>query len=81
MCYYVYILKSVNFPDEIYVGFTLDTSSRLQKHNEGGSVYTKDHRTWEIVFSCSFKDKSKALAFEKYLKSHSGRVFAQKRLW
>jgi hypothetical protein len=27
-----------------------------------------------------FPDKYKALAFEKYLKSHSGRAFAKKRL-
>lgn len=81
MPYYVYILKSINFPDKIYIGYTLDVSSRLQKHNEGGSVYTKDYRPWEMAWYCTFPDKSKALAFEKYLKSHSGRAFAQKRLW
>ena len=80
MIYYVYILKSINFPDKIYIGYTLDISSRLQKHNEGGSIYTKDHRPWEMVWHCTFLDKSKALEFEKYLKSHSGRAFAQKRL-
>lgn len=31
-----------------------------------------------LVFS--FPDKYKALEFEKYLKSHSGRAFAKKRL-
>ena len=29
---------------------------------------------------CAFPDKYKALAFEKYLKSHSSRAFANKRL-
>ena len=78
--YYVYILKSINCSDKIYVGYTLDIESRLAKHNEGGSVYTKDYRPWELVLSCTFNDKLKALAFEKYLKSHSGRAFMQKRL-
>jgi len=29
----------------------------------------------------AFTDKEKALKFETYLKSHSGRTFAQKRFW
>ena len=29
----------------------------------------------------AFRDRSKALAFERYLKSPSGRAFANKRLW
>jgi hypothetical protein len=29
----------------------------------------------------AFKDKNKAKQFEEYLKSHSGRAFAQKRFW
>ena len=81
MLYNVYILKSINFPHKIYIGYTLDIFLRLQKHNEGGSVYTKKYKPWEIVFSCIFNDKSKAIAFEKYLKSHSGRAFAKKHLW
>ncbi|MDX2095626.1 MAG: GIY-YIG nuclease family protein, partial [Alphaproteobacteria bacterium] len=35
---------------------------------------------WELVWYCAFPDKYKALEFEKYLKSHSGRAFANKRL-
>ncbi len=33
-----------------------------------------------IIRSINFPDQYKALAFEKYLKSHSGRAFAKKRL-
>lgn len=78
--YYVYVLKSINFPEKIYVGYTLDVHARLAKHNEGGSIYTKDHKPWEIVFHGTFHNKYKALEFEKYLKSHAGRVFIEKRL-
>jgi len=78
--FYVYIIKSLNNPDKFYVGYTLNVISRLDKHNEGGSVYTSEHKPWELVWHCEFKDKQQALAFEKYLKSHSGRAFMKKRL-
>lgn len=78
--YYVYILKSLSYQDKIYIGYTLKISDRLAVHNEGGSVYTKAYKPWELVFFCAFVEKGRALAFEKYLKSHAGRVFIEKRL-
>jgi len=77
--YYVYIIKSIQYPEVRYVGFTADLEARLKKHNEGGSVHTTRCRPWELVASVIIPDKGKALAFERYLKSHSGRAFAQKR--
>ena len=78
--HFVYIIKSINFSDKFYVGYTLDVESRLKTHNNGGSIYTQEHKPWELVFYCAFQNKTKALNFEKYLKSHSGRIFLQKRL-
>ena len=78
--YYVYIIKSELVPDKFYVGYSLDVKSRLIKHNEGGSIYTKDYKPWTLVFCSVFKEKHIALGFEKYLKSHSGRSFMKKRL-
>jgi predicted GIY-YIG superfamily endonuclease len=78
--YYVYIIKSQKIPEKFYAGYTLDITSRLEVHNNGGSVYTADHKPWELVWHCSFNDKMKAIEFERYLKSHSGRAFMQKRL-
>jgi predicted GIY-YIG superfamily endonuclease len=78
--YYVYIIKSINYPDKIYIGYTVHVHERIKKHNEHGSVYTKNWCPWILIFYCSFNDKLKALAFEKYLKSHSGRAFIQKRI-
>lgn len=72
------IIKSVAYPDKSY-GYTLDVKSRLDKHNEGGSIYTKNHKPWSLVWYCSFESKAKALVFEAYLKSHSGRAFFHKR--
>jgi len=39
-----------------------------------------EFKPWELVWYCAFPDKYRALEFEKYLKSHSGRAFAKKRL-
>ncbi len=78
--YFVYIIKSQKTPDTFYVGYTLNIISRLENHNTGGSVYTALDRPWELVWACSFNDKIKAIDFERYLKSHSGRAFMQKRL-
>ena len=78
MCF-VYILRSINFPTRVYVGFTEDIRARLQKHNEGGNVSTAPYRPWKMIFYCAFEDKGKALAFETYLKSHSGKAFSAKR--
>lgn len=78
--YFVYIINSECQPDKFYIGYTLDVESRLVVHNQGGSIYTKDYRPWNLTWYCAFEEKDRVLEFEKYLKSHSGRAFAKKRL-
>ena len=78
---YTYVLQSVGDPDRHYIGYTTDLESRMVKHNEGGSPHTAKYRPWELVTYLSFSNQAKALAFEAYLKSGSGRAFAKKRLW
>ena len=78
MNYYVYILQSESYDEKYYLGFTTDIKRRLQKHNNGEVSYTSKYKPWELKNSISFTDKSKALAFEKYLKSHTGRVYTKK---
>lgn len=68
----------MNFPDNHYVGYTTDLKKRLAKHNEGGSDYTSKFKPWKLKTAISFEYRDKALAFEKYLKTHSGRAFASK---
>lgn len=76
--YYVYILRSLSKPDQTYVGYTTDLQARLAKHNEGGSPYTSKNKPWQVEVAMAFSDKQKALAFEKYLKSGSGREFSRR---
>ncbi|MCK4498981.1 GIY-YIG nuclease family protein [Candidatus Babeliales bacterium] len=78
---YVYLLRSIPFPKQTYVGQTDDLKARFKKHNEGGSIHTAKYKPWKLVIYLGFCDYHKALAFEKYLKSGSGRELAKKRLW
>ena len=77
--YYVYILQSQK-DQSYYTGMSEDVEKRLQDHNWHLSTYSKSKAPFELVWHCSFKDKNKALDFEKYLKSGSGFAFARKRL-
>ncbi|MBB3917041.1 GIY-YIG nuclease family protein [Rhizobium fabae] len=76
----VYILCSVEFPDRYYVGVTGDLKSRLAKHNAGEVSHTSKYVPWSLKTYLAFSDEAQAFAFEKYLKSASGRAFAKKRL-
>jgi predicted GIY-YIG superfamily endonuclease len=79
--YHVYLIKSIAYPEVLYVGYTLNIESRLETHNAGGSIHTAKYKPWELVMFLSFRDELKAKEFEQYLKSQSGRAFAKKRLW
>lgn len=76
--HYTYILKSVSHPDQSYIGYTSNLKQRLTNHNSGKSLHTSKFKPWQLDFYCAFNDKHKALDFEKYLKSHSGKAFAKK---
>lgn len=78
--FYVYILNSEKDSQKYYVGFTEDLKARLNAHNSGQCTYTARHKPWNIKTAVAFTDRGKALDFERYLKSPSGRAFAKKRL-
>lgn len=78
--WYVYIIRSVSFPNQEYSGASADLRQRIADHNAGKSKHTAKFVPWELVWYSAFPDKYRALQFEKYLKSHSGRAFARKRL-
>ena len=78
--FYVYILRSEACPPHFYAGFTEDLDGRLAHHNSGGDPHTAKYRPWRIKTAIAFTDREHALAFERYLKSPSGRAFAKKRL-
>jgi putative endonuclease len=78
--WYVYIIQSVSRVDDVYVGMASNLKQRFADHNAGKSPHTSKFMPWSLKWYCAFPEKGDALAFEKYLKSHSGRAFASKRL-
>jgi len=78
---YVYLIRSESHPQQSYIGITSDLKKRLAVHNSGGSTHTSKFKPWKLITSLAFSEDSKALAFERYLKTGSGRAFAKKRLW
>jgi putative endonuclease len=77
---YVYILQCIDDPERYYTGVTDDLRARLKAHNSGKVPHTSKFKPWRINTYVAFSDPARAFAFEKYLKSHSGRAFAKKRL-
>lgn len=75
---YVYILQSLSDSDRFYDGITKDLKLRLKKHNAGEVLHTAKYKPWKIKNYVAFQDPGKAHAFERYLKSGSGRAFAKK---
>jgi predicted GIY-YIG superfamily endonuclease len=76
---YVYILESLD-SQHFYIGITDDLRARLVKHNAGEVPHTSKYGPWRINTYVALSDGAQAVAFEKYLKSASGRAFAKKRL-
>ncbi len=74
----VYIVRC--FDDTYYVGCTNNLKERLKRHSKGQVQSTKNRLPIVLITSIVFTDKYKAYAFEKYLKSGSGRAFMNKRL-
>lgn len=77
---YVYILQSIDHPDQFYTGLCKDVEVRLAAHNAGQSPHTAKFKPWRLLSFHWFERAETAVAFERYLKSGSGRAFARKRL-
>ena len=78
---YVYLIQSIPFPEQKYIGITKDFEKRLTDHNTGKSPHTSKFKPWKLITYFAFPNDKKALQFEKYLKSGSGHAFANKHFW
>ena len=75
---FVYVLKSTNSQPHFYVGSTSDVVARLAHHNAGRCPHTARHRPWQLHVTITLPDEPRAIQFERYLKSGSGRAFAKR---
>jgi putative endonuclease len=78
--HYAYILKSESHPAQRYIGSTSDLKGRLKLHNSGNSAHTSKFPPWLLDAYFAFSDKQRAAAFERYLKSRSGKAFMKRHL-
>ena len=76
--HYVYILIDTTTETHHYVGSTQDLQARLAKHNAGEVPHTSKFKPWKVESYFAFETKEKAAAFEAYLKTGSGRSFANR---
>ena len=78
--FYVYILQSEVAEEAFHIGLTEDLQARLKTHNAGQVFHTAKYLPWRIKTAVAFTDRQRAIEFERYLKSASGRAFTKKRL-
>ena len=78
--YYTYILRNYK-TFRYYVGYTNDLKNRLKEHLSGNVQSTKSDLHYELEWYCAFKTEKQAVAFEKYLKTGSGRACMKKRFF
>ena len=76
--YYVYLLVDIATETHRYTGVTEDLQARLAKHNAGEVPHTSKFKLWKVEAYFAFETKEKATAFEAYLKTGSGRSFANR---
>ncbi|MEA1929881.1 MAG: GIY-YIG nuclease family protein [Patescibacteria group bacterium] len=75
--YYVYSLRCQN---GFYIGCTDNLKDRLTRHQKGRVPATVKRLPVELDFYIAIKDKYRAFALEKHLKTGSGRMFIKKHL-
>ncbi|MBW2172667.1 MAG: GIY-YIG nuclease family protein [Deltaproteobacteria bacterium] len=76
MSYSVYILKSLK-DDTYYVGSTQNLASRLERHNQGGSRYTRNKIPWQLVYYEEHSNRSSAMAREREIKKRKSRAYIE----
>ena len=69
---FVYVLQSESDATRYYTGLTSDVAARLNDHNTGRCSHTAKSRSWVVDVVIQFRDDTRAIAFERYLKSGSG---------
>ena len=75
--YYVYILLCSD--ETYYIGHTANIKQRVNQHTQGLSFSTSYRLPINVKWIGIFTTREKAINFEKYLKTGSGKAFLRKR--
>lgn len=71
VCFYTYIIKGLP-TGHFYIGSISDLRKRIDRHNKGGSVYTKKYRPFELIWNESYNTRTEAVRREREIKSWKG---------
>lgn len=74
--YYVYVLELSN--GDYYVGRSDNLKRRILEHTNGQERTTKKFLPIKLITYLGFDTKTKAVHFEKYLKTGSGIAFRKR---
>ena len=75
---FVDVLRNADPNPSFYVGLSSDVDARLADHNLGRCPHPASRRPWQPHGVIEFSDEDRAIRFECYLKSGSGRAFAKR---
>jgi putative endonuclease len=79
MFYYCYILYSLK-DGLFYIGSSGNLRQRMQEHNQGKNISTKNRRPLTLIFYEAFLSKADALRRERYFKTTKGKVTLRQML-
>ena len=75
---FVYVLRNSDEAAHFDVGLTSDVKGRMADHAAGRCPHTASRRPWRLHVVIEFSEEARAIRFERYLKSGSGRAFAKR---
>ena len=75
--YYVYIIESKK-TGQYYTGQTSDLQKRIDRHNSGRVVSTRNGRPWKLKYSEELDSRQKAVILEGKLKALKKREALEK---
>jgi len=78
--FYVYLIKSKKFPEQLYIGYTAVLKKRLTEHNQGLTFSTKRYKPWELIYYEACLEEDDAKRREKYFKTTQGKRLLKTRL-
>jgi putative endonuclease len=71
---YVYLIESVHYRKQHYVGLTHDLKQRLSDHNAGRSIHTRKYKPWNLVAYLGFADAQTAHISSTTSKADQGKL-------
>ena len=77
--YYVYVLQSEQ-DKKFYTGYTHNIQARINKHNSGKVVSTKNRLPVKLIYWEGCLNQKDALSREKYLKTGWGKRYIKNRI-